>query len=377
MQQADRRTPWWAVVLTLVLGVAGVFLGSASVLAADRWEDISDATWQRTYGVSCSQVATVAEGYSDGTFRPSADVLRGQFAKMSLTAFALKMVAPSTPTFADVPRADFYYPWVEGGVAAGIIAKQDTYRPRACCTRGEAGQVVAAYLVQKEMAANGTIAGDAGTYSSLDGWYEAEGELVLRSFADADAVPCAFAPAIAYLIHNEVLQGGTRNGRAYLDSAATVTRAQAVVFILRSMSVGVHGTTVAVPAVATVGPMEGLEAGGIQVGDRVVAEATKYLGVPYVWAGDDPSGFDCSGLVQYVYAKFGVKLPHSSAAQYNCGPHVAKSDLRPGDLVFYYTPIRHVGIYIGDGKIINARTGGVRIDNAFWTTYVGATRVLP
>lgn len=109
---------------------------------------------------------------------------------------------------------------------------------------------------------------------------------------------------------------------------------------------------------------------------KVVSLAMNYLGVPYVWGSSNPKGFDCSGLVMYVYAKVGVNLPHSSAMQYNCGRHISKSELRPGDLVFFYSPIHHVGIYIGGGQMINARTGGVRIDSAFWSSYAGACRVL-
>ncbi len=82
--------------------------------------------------------------------------------------------------------------------------------------------------------------------------------------------------------------------------------------------------------------------------------AMKYLGVPYVWGGASPSGFDCSGLVMYVYAQIGINLPHSAAAQYYSGTPIAYSQLQPGDLVFFYHPISHVGIYIGGGQMIHA-----------------------
>ncbi|OFW59659.1 MAG: hypothetical protein A2133_00945 [Actinobacteria bacterium RBG_16_64_13] len=110
----------------------------------------------------------------------------------------------------------------------------------------------------------------------------------------------------------------------------------------------------------------------------VVAVAMQYLGSPYVWAGASPSGFDCSGFVMYVYRKVGVNLPHSSRLQYGVGQPVSRSDLRPGDLVFFFSPISHVGIYIGDGKMINAAgTGkGVRIDS-IWGSYSGASRIIP
>jgi peptidoglycan DL-endopeptidase CwlO len=91
----------------------------------------------------------------------------------------------------------------------------------------------------------------------------------------------------------------------------------------------------------------------------VVGIAMHYLGVPYVWGGASPRGFDCSGLVMYVYAQIGVSLPHSSYAQAAMGTPVSISQLQPGDLVFF-TGASHEGIYIGGGQFIHApHTGDV------------------
>jgi|LSQX01.2.fsa_nt_gb cell wall-associated NlpC family hydrolase len=108
---------------------------------------------------------------------------------------------------------------------------------------------------------------------------------------------------------------------------------------------------------------------------KVISYAMDYLGVPYVWGGSSPRGFDCSGLVQYVYAKVGISLPHSSRMQYGCGTSVSQGQLKPGDLVFYYNPIQHVAIYMGNGKIIHATGSQVQIGNAFQRGYCGACRV--
>jgi peptidoglycan DL-endopeptidase CwlO len=112
----------------------------------------------------------------------------------------------------------------------------------------------------------------------------------------------------------------------------------------------------------------------------VVGIAMQYLGTPYVWGGASPGGFDCSGLVAYVYAQVGVTLPHYTGAQWNMGVPVAKSDLEPGDLVFF-DGLGHVGIYIGGNEFIHApHTGDVvkisSLSEAWYAdTYVGARRI--
>jgi cell wall-associated NlpC family hydrolase len=109
---------------------------------------------------------------------------------------------------------------------------------------------------------------------------------------------------------------------------------------------------------------------------QVIAEAKKHLGVRYVWAGSTPRGFDCSGLVMYVYAKVGVNLPHSSYLQFRHGTPVSRANLKPGDLVFFFTPIQHVGIYVGDGKMINATGNHVQISDVWPRSFRGGRRVL-
>jgi peptidoglycan DL-endopeptidase CwlO len=109
--------------------------------------------------------------------------------------------------------------------------------------------------------------------------------------------------------------------------------------------------------------------------------ALSELGVPYVWGGSTPSGFDCSGLVMWAYAQVGVSLPHSSYAQYGYGVPVSRDQLQPGDLVFF-DGLGHVGIYIGGGQFVHApHTGDVvkvsSLDEAWYSAaYVGARRIL-
>jgi peptidoglycan DL-endopeptidase CwlO len=115
------------------------------------------------------------------------------------------------------------------------------------------------------------------------------------------------------------------------------------------------------------------------VGERAVRVAEGYIGVPYVWGGESPSGFDCSGLVQYVYGRVGVSLPRTSYEQYRAGRRVARSELRPGDLVFF-DGAGHVGIYAGGGRFIHAPQTGTSVQFGtlsgwYLSNYTGAVRV--
>lgn len=124
--------------------------------------------------------------------------------------------------------------------------------------------------------------------------------------------------------------------------------------------------------------------GSSALGRRIVASSMQYLGVPYVFGGTTPNGFDCSGYVRYVFANAGIYLPRTADAQYECGYPVSTAELVPGDLVFFSTyeaGASHVGIYLGDGNFINASSSrGVSIASlysSYWgSCYIGARRVM-
>ncbi|MGI5259724.1 NlpC/P60 family protein [Streptomyces angustmyceticus] len=109
---------------------------------------------------------------------------------------------------------------------------------------------------------------------------------------------------------------------------------------------------------------------------RAVAFAYAALGKPYVWGATGPSGYDCSGLTQAAWRSGGVSLPRTTYTQISSGPRVARSQLTPGDLVFFYSGISHVGIYVGDGKMIHAPHPGapVRIAPIDQMPFAAATR---
>ena len=99
-------------------------------------------------------------------------------------------------------------------------------------------------------------------------------------------------------------------------------------------------------------------AGGSSAGVKALVFARAAIGKPYRYGAAGPNAFDCSGLVMSAFRKAGVRLPRTSAAQSKAGTAVRRAQLQPGDLLFFYTPVSHVGIYLGDGKMVHASTSG-------------------
>jgi len=113
------------------------------------------------------------------------------------------------------------------------------------------------------------------------------------------------------------------------------------------------------------------------VGVQALQAAISREGDPYVWGAAGPGAFDCSGLVVWAYAQEGIALPHFTGDLWNSGVHVTRADLEPGDLVFFFPDISHVGIYIGDGMMIDAPDFGqaVQVQPISLDPYVGAVRI--
>lgn len=118
---------------------------------------------------------------------------------------------------------------------------------------------------------------------------------------------------------------------------------------------------------------------GSSKGDSIVAFALQYRGVPYVWGGTSPSGFDCSGFTKYVFNNFGINLERRSSSQAKQGIPIGYNSLQPGDLVFFGSPIHHVGIYVGNDMFIHApRTGDVvKVSPMRYMDFNCARRLLP
>jgi peptidoglycan DL-endopeptidase CwlO len=110
---------------------------------------------------------------------------------------------------------------------------------------------------------------------------------------------------------------------------------------------------------------------------QALRQAMTKIGDAYVWGGAGPTTFDCSGLVVWAYAQLGISLPHYTGDLWNSGVHVSRSQLQPGDLVFFFADIGHVGIYVGNGFMLDAPTYGipVGIHPVMWPDYDGAVRI--
>jgi cell wall-associated NlpC family hydrolase len=141
----------------------------------------------------------------------------------------------------------------------------------------------------------------------------------------------------------------------------------------------------------TAGPAPNVAPGGASAKAMgAVNAALSKLGTPYSWGGGSPSGptygvaqgsnikgFDCSGLTMYAYAQVGINLPHYTGSQWNSGTHVSRDQLRPGDLVFFYSDLHHMGMYIGNGKMVHAPQTGdvVKVSPISGRPWAGAVRI--
>jgi cell wall-associated NlpC family hydrolase len=183
----------------------------------------------------------------------------------------------------------------------------------------------------------------------------------------------------AQLAARQALLSSIRTEIARLQAAERARQARAAAQARARLAAAPPAQTASAAAAAPLEAATGAPAPPARYGG-VVGIAMQYLGTPYRWGGAAPGGFDCSGFIMYVYAQVGVSLPHNAAAQYGYGSPVSKSDLQPGDLVFF-NGLGHNGLYIGGGQFIHAPHTGdvVKISSLsqdwYASTWVGARRL--
>jgi peptidoglycan DL-endopeptidase CwlO len=126
------------------------------------------------------------------------------------------------------------------------------------------------------------------------------------------------------------------------------------------------------------GSYPNIQISGDTLGEQALRWALTRLGDMYAWGGAGPDEFDCSGLVMWAYAHVGISLMHYTGDQWLEGEHISRSQLEPGDLVFFFADISHVGMYIGNGMMVDAPTFGqpVQVQPVMWNVYVGAVRIV-
>ncbi len=187
--------------------------------------------------------------------------------------------------------------------------------------------------------------------------------------ADADAAEAAAAATLGELSAQEAqLQGDIADYRAQFDALTEAQRqaalaAQEAAAAEAAAAGGAVGESAPAAAAAPTTAPQAAAApapagGGSGAAQAAVQTALAQVGDPYVWGAGGPNAFDCSGLTQYAYAAAGISLPHSSRMQAQMGTAVSRSQLQPGDLIFYYSPVSHVSMYVGNGQMVHASTSG-------------------
>ncbi|SDF50938.1 C40 family peptidase [Pseudonocardia oroxyli] len=169
----------------------------------------------------------------------------------------------------------------------------------------------------------------------------------------------------------------TAAAAAFFSLAPAATPAAPAAPTAAAAPVEVAQRTVALAAPSNAVAAAALNASPAAKRAAALETALAQLGKPYRYGATGPSSFDCSGLTSFAFKNAGVSIPRTSRAQSTVGTPVSKSDLQPGDLVFFYKPVSHVAIYIGNGQVVHASTSGqpVKISNVDNMPFSGARRV--
>lgn len=200
--------------------------------------------------------------------------------------------------------------------------------------------------------------------ATLDGYQAQQGELMAAFAVQAEQLEMREAAAQRELARIAETEKQLKAEKATIDEKAA--EAEALLGRLEDRAAAASRSTSRVPTNVAVSGRAG----------AAVQYALAQNGDAYVYGAAGPDAFDCSGLTMMAWRQAGVSLPHSSSGQMGYGTPVSQSELAPGDLVFYYQPVSHVGIYIGNGQIVHAAnpSTGVRIDPVFSMPYSGARR---
>ena len=266
------------------------------------------------------------------------------------------LAAPSQVALADIPP-DYLLLYQQAGVAYGVpwpvlagIGKVECDHGRspapACWQRGAVNAGGAGGPMQFLAATWARYGVDADGDGSADRWDAADAVFAAANYLKASGAPADIPGAVFAYNHSQ----------AYVDEVLRWASAYAA-----ALGAGAAGAPTAAAAIA-------------------VRFALAQIGTPYLWGGEGPGGFDCSGLVQAAYQTAGIVLPRVAQQQYDAGPHLQPGEaLAPGDLVFFGSDtqhVSHVGILVGPGEMVDAPHAGatVRRESFNWPDYLGASR---
>ncbi|RZT85064.1 cell wall-associated NlpC family hydrolase [Pseudonocardia sediminis] len=225
----------------------------------------------------------------------------------------------------------------------GVVAAVDAPSDDTTDTQNRPVDLAGAESATMKLQVPATKAGQAAS-----GGQSAAGASFAKDLSQAASmVPAAFDQADAARIASTNLAAAKK---ASADQAAAAGRAAAA----RAAAQGGGGDD----GDDNGGGSSVSEDAGSGLGAQALAAAKTKLGKPYVWGADGPNAFDCSGLMKWAFEQVGKDLPRNSSAQSQEGESVSKDELKPGDVVFFYSPVSHVGIYAGNGKILHASTEG-------------------
>jgi cell wall-associated NlpC family hydrolase len=357
-----------AVAVALSALTTGLVAGSTPASARNLKADIASAHRQLTalnaqadaaserYNAARIQLATAQTAANSANQALSAAHARVAALDKRVSAFAVAAYrgdsSNSMVTLVEGTSAGSFVSRLSSLQAVSASQAQTLTQVRAARRSEEAAQVIASAALTKQKSATASMLADRNQVLAAVG----KEKTILSGLEAREAAVIKAAKA--------------RAARAAAERAAAALRAEQA------------ATTRAAAVFSSANPPSPPHVSGSGGAATAVAWAYQEIGRPYVWAAAGPSSFDCSGLTQYVWAKAGVYLDHYTGAQYHEGVHVSRSQLEPGDLVFFvgsdgsYSAPGHVGIYIGGGEMIDAPYTGVNVreDSAFRSDYVGAVR---
>ena len=258
---------------------------------------------------------------------------------------------------------------VSSGLVAGVAlpASADLNTARDAATTASIPLLASADQAVQTSAATQAVAAPADAKVAFD--HEAFRPVVSHQASSSSPVSASRQVAA-------ISRSLARNAyRAKVEAAQRAERSKAAA---RAALVAPRTTSSSSSSSSSSAPKSSGVASSSSASGSVVALASRYLGVPYVYGGSSPRGFDCSGLTQYVYGLLGVSLPRTASQQYSATTHISRSQARPGDLIFFFTGglVTHVGIYIGGNMMIAApHTGDVVKKQTIYSANVAFGRV--